>query len=452
MKNALTGAGHASFDSRESITIKEPKCWEAEELDWFYLGNDIARRIVDRPADEMVRRWFTLSQDVDSDTATKVLQALDDLEAQTAAAEALAWAAKTGGSVIVFGANDGAVNLAEPLDYGALKSLEWLEVLDRYEIEVAEKYPNSDKPKVYRITGTSEKKDPRLGDPSRTKKVPIGGLATGTLMHESRVHRMLGVRTPRRRRIALNGWCESVYTALWPVLRDYTGSWDAGAQLMKDFVVTVFRIEGLAEAIARGDEEIIRARLQNAKLSMSMLRAIILNANEEFERKTADVTGLTEFCKEFAFRLAAAADMPVTVLMGMAPAGLNATGDNDVRGWYDRLSSRQETTLRPFLNKLLRILFATKEGPTGGKEPPKWEILFRPLWQLTEKEQAELEKITAEKDAILVNNQIVSAQEIRQSRFAGGRWKSETVIDPNAEPPTAEPEPEEDDDVDDDQI
>ncbi len=70
----------------------------------------------------------------------------------------------------------------------------------------------------------------------------------------------------------------------------------------------------------------------------------MLDKKDSFTRVQTPLTNLSDILDRFATRLAAAADMPVTLLMGMSPAGLNATGESDRAFFYDRVSCRYSTT------------------------------------------------------------------------------------------------------------
>ena len=78
--------------------------------------------------------------------------------------------------------------------------------------------------------------------------------------------------------------------------------------------------------------------------------------------------------------------MPVTRLLGQSPAGLNSTGESDLRNFYDMIAARQESQLKPQLSRVDEVLQASlwgqKNRPIG--------FTFNPLWQMTELEKAEL--------------------------------------------------------------
>src|SRR4029077_20547785 len=108
------------------------------------------------------------------------------------------------------------------------------------------------------------------------------------------------------------------------------------------------------------------------------------------------------------------------------PAGLNATGESDIRWFYDRIASTQQNRVAPALMRIIEILLASM-----GKDPDKinHSIYFHPLWQPTEKEVAEAHFTQAQADAIYLDRDVVSPEEIALSRFGGDKWSYDTIID-----------------------
>jgi hypothetical protein len=151
----------------------------------------------------------------------------------------------------------------------------------------------------------------------------------------------------------------------------------------------------------------------------------------------------------FALRLATAARMPVSLLLGQSPAGLQATGDSDIRFFYDAIKSNQQTSLRPRVEYLLRVLWGAADGPTSGKQPENWSFDFNDLWQLTDEQKATVRKTQAETDALYMQWDVLTPDEVAISRFGGDAYSTETVLDMEtrlaekmAEEMEPEPEPE----------
>jgi hypothetical protein len=83
---------------------------------------------------------------------------------------------------------------------------------------------------------------------------------------------------------------------------------------------------------------------------------------EEFKREALSFGSIPDTLDRFCNLFASVADMPVTLLMGQAPAGLNATGDSDIRWFYDHISHKQEEEVIPPAERLVRMLFAAEGG------------------------------------------------------------------------------------------
>jgi phage-related protein (TIGR01555 family) len=172
-------------------------------------------------------------------------------------------------------------------------------------------------------------------------------------------------------------------------------------------------------------------------MARSLLRAVVLDAGsgeegdagETFERKPTPIAGYEGLLSKFDQRLAASADMPVTLLMGQAPAGLNATGEADVLWWTEHIEGLQEEDLREPLNRIIRLILLSREGPTSGVEPENWSVAFRPLRQLSPLQEADRRLKIAQADTTYTNAGVLMPEEVAVSRFGGDRFGEELAID-----------------------
>ena len=240
-------------------------------------------------------------------------------------------------------------------------------------------------------------------------------------------------------------------------------TWDSVAHLMTDMSQAVFGMADLHDLIATGQMDLIEKRLEVVDLSRSVARAMLIDSEKEsFERKPTPLTGVPDLLDRFMIRMSAAAGMPVTLLFGRSPAGMNATGESDTRAWYNRVEALQGNSLRPRLKRLFRWLLT--EG--GAREPDAWDVHFKPLWTPTAKESAEIRHLQAQTDAAYLKEGVVFAEEVALSRFTAQGWSEETeLVDPEQRrqlleaeqdralemaenpPPEPEPEPLEDDPI-----
>lgn len=431
-QNFMTGLGTAR-DKRTHAKFGGAMIWQGGQvLDELYAGDDMIARIVDLPAQEMTREWIELSAgEEEAQTAKALMQRLDDLDIQSATAEALTWARLHGGALMILGVDDGQ-EPDQPLRTDSIRSFGWVSVVDRWDVTVSKRYadpsgPRFGKPEVYQIRPTSEG----------------GGVSEQVLVHESRVIRFDGVQVPKRHMARLQGWGDSVVTRVYEVVRDFSQGYAGASAALADFSQAVVKLKGLAQMLASDQDKLVLKRIQLMDMARSIARLVPLDAeNEDFQIITRTLTGMPDALDRLAQRLSAATGIPVTLLMGMSPAGLNATGASDIRLFYDLIKSMQERILRPRLGRLIELMLKSQDGPTSGVEPQNWSITFRALWQLTEKETAELRYITAQTDVLYLDRGTVDNAEIAVARFGGDRWSMETHIDLEGREPAREPEPE----------
>ena len=97
-------------------------------------------------------------------------------------------------------------------------------------------------------------------------------------------------------------------------------------------------------------------------------------------------TGLQDVYESMCLNLCGASHYPMTKLFGRSPAGMNATGESDLRNYYDYVDSQRKAKLRPALQKLLPVLAMS----AWGFVPDDLEIAFPPLWTPTALETAEI--------------------------------------------------------------
>ena len=443
--NILTGLGDPRRDKRMSSGVFVDRM-TYDELAALYRSDDMIAKICDRPAEEMVRKGWrirlensvepegqnTRGVQVDEEAGDSVMAKLDDLDTKTTFFDALRFSAAYGGAGVFLGAVDKAKDASEPLNEDALEDIKFLTVLDARELYPYTYYadplsPNFGLPELYRIrpafTAT-------MVSPDRQKALEAQKLLP--IVHESRILRFPGVKVNRWQMRETLGWGDSKIQRIYDVCRDFGMSWHSAAYLITDFSQAVATMKGISEAIENGDDKSVQARLLAIEMMRSVARMVVMDEGETFERKQTPLSGLDAMLQLFFVRLAAAAEIPVTLLAGQAPAGLNATGDGDIRGWYDRVSSMQEWRLTPPLRRLVKLICKAKKGPTKGKVPEDIHIEYNPLWQLTAKEEAERRKLVAEADHIYITDQVVDPAEVGIARFGGARYSSDLTIDVEA--------------------
>lgn len=428
--NLFTGRGNAKYDNTMSDKlVTEDTLTESDNRVLYRSG--FGRRIVDRPASDMTREWFKISGDTDG-AINKFL--INNLDAKTKFKEAITWANVFGGSIIVMGIDDGTRvenPLEEPLNENNIQSVDFLRVYDRWRAVVSsEQYYN-------------EPGHAKFGQPQFYRVTPLEPVSVESfLVHESRVLRFDGPLTDALIK-SINGWWnDSIYQLVFRQLSNLDSAHRSVRSILDDFIQIILQIDNLQGMIAGGQEDLVKKRINILDMSRHVMNMVMLDSKENYSKESSSVAGLADLVQEISQAVSAVTGIPVTLLFGRSPAGMNSTGDADIRLYYDEIANRQQEKIVPQLNKLISIVMRATEGPTKGKEIEDWNTSPNPLWQPTEKEIAETKKITSETDEKYILNGVLDPNEVRDARFGGESYSSEIQVEGDLEPPEF-PEPKE---------
>ena len=328
--------------------------------------------------------------------------------------EASVWSGVLGGGLIIVGTDDGQ-DMALPLDEKNIKTIRYLSWMDRRFIFASTWYAEI---------------GPKFGEVETWEIInPFGGSAN-TRVHESRVIRFDGAAVDFLKRRQLLGWGLSKYQAPYDTMRQFDMSFQSVANLMSDLAQAVMSINGLAQLISN-DPQTLQTRMSLVDQSRSSGRMLYIDAeNEKFERTATPLTGVADTIHMLMLRMAAAANMPVALLFGREPSGLNATGDADFRRFYDVVAGEIKSDLEPRLRRLYSLILMAKDGPTKGVMPAGGvQFIWPKLYEPSEVEQSTIRWNMAQTDAAYVANKILLPEEVAKSRFRNGELHLDTEID-----------------------
>lgn len=405
--NLVTGLGTARDKGSYAKILPGHQLADAT-LEALFNEDDTARRVVTKLPREAMRRGYKVVLEADDDANADVERKLQDylrkLQADARLRDGWTWARLYGGGSGVFvGADDGR-SPDQPLNEAGIRSIRFLNIIKRPQLTVQKRFddlnqPNYGQPEIVRVNQTG------VASNSVNMSRPVD-------VHVSRLILFDGVLSARTTAPAINEWDDSVLQSTYQALQQSQTTWQSIAHLVTDANQGVLKIQDLIALTAAGQSEVLRTRIEAMDMARSVCRAILIDAEKEsFERVATSFAGLPEVLDKMMSRVASAAEMPVTLLYGRSPAGLNATGESDIRGWYDVVADAQTDILLPRLHRLIRLVLLAKDGPTKGVEPDPWDIEFNALWEPTDKELADTRKVKADTYVALVEGQIVTESE-----------------------------------------
>lgn len=370
-----------------------------DEITSLYGDSRIVQNIIDIPAEDMTRNWFTLKMK-DDQLARNIMSKLADLKAKKAFKEMFTYDRLRGDGFISLGVTQASkFELSDELQMDKLFTVDYLHAFSS--LKVNEFLINED---VFDIKyGQLEQ--------LRINRAASHGVQTQTTESSVHVSRLLHSQT---RRFEGEAQGRSLLEPLYDILTVFdTSVWSVG-QILHDFTFKVYKSKDI-DNLSTQDKQ----QLSMIMDFMFRTEALAMIAEgEELTKQGTSVSGIKDLLDFVWDLLSGAARMPKTVIKGQE-SGTITGAQYDVMNYYSRIVADQENEMKPHLEKLIRMLLMA-EKELGGRIDPEtleWEIQFNPLWNVDAKTDAEIRKLVAETDQIYLLNNIITADEIREARF-----------------------------------
>ena len=410
--NAAAFLGEASPLFTSGTFLRSDLTRDPELLTAMYRESWLTMRIIDMPSEDMTRSWYRLSTALPEEA----LQALRRLEARHSVKQeitnAIRWARLYGGSLALMVLRGEEDRLDRPLDPDLLlpDCFQGLLVLDRAQgIE-----PSAEL--------VSDLEDPDFGLPeSYTVHLEAEGFRTVRL-HHSRVLRFTGRELPRMEAVREDYWGASEIEHLWDELQKRSAASANIAQLIFQANVTTLKMGDFGELLNSGTD-LQKARVLEAMGIENRFRTSfgiqVLSKEDSLENHPYSFAGLSEVYEQFMMDMAGAAEIPATRLFGRSPQGMNATGESDLKNYYELIAQMQERHLRPALEKLLPVMAVS----CWGYVPGDLEIFFEPVVTTSPLDRVQmLEKLTSSVVAAFGAGLLTREQALLELRDRGAEY------------------------------
>ncbi len=346
-----------------------------EQIEQAFRSNWCARKAVLIPAQDMTRSWR--SWQASKPDIEKIEAYEEELDIQRKIKRAITKARLYGGAAIILGVDDRAFPYEElVLDNLGAEALKYIHVVPKHELT---------------ITGNliDDLSSPYFGEPEMYER-RVTGAAETFRIHPSRVIRVHGVELPDWNMLGLqskDGWGDSVLQSIDDAVKGTAIVTQGVANMVNDAKVDVFNVPNLSELVNDSDQKArIVERFNFANTMKSTSNSLLMDGAEKWQRIQTNFAGLPEVMQMFLLIVSGAADIPVTRFLGQSPAGLNATGESDIRNHYDRIKSDQENELSPDLWRLDELLI---RSATGKRDDSIW-YEWNSLWQMTNEQRSEI--------------------------------------------------------------
>ena len=344
-------------------------------LNSLYRDNWVVQNVVGIIPDDMCREWFQLSGAVGPDHLRRLEQVQADTALRESVNEGLRWGRLYRGAagLIMLRGQEGMLD--RPLDLDAIVpgSFQGLYILDRW----CGIFPASGLvfqrgrmvPEYYTISG---------GDGKIMARV-----------HHSRIVRFTGRDLPYLEWMAEQYWGASEVESLYQCVVKHDNVSANMAALTFRANVDTMEVQSLDQlfSLSSGD---MQRRFWNTMQAQSVMQSNfglrLVNRGDAVHNTQYTFTGLEEVYEAMALDLSGASRIPMTKLFGRSPAGMNATGESDMRNYYDYVDTLRESKLRPVIQQLLPVMAMSAWGGV----PDGLRVDFPPLQTPNPSEVAEI--------------------------------------------------------------
>ena len=360
-------------------------------LSQLYVEHGIVQTLIDQPVDDAFRGGIDIKTEMLSQDEITELECyieknnILDKEKQT-----IKWGRLFGGSGLVINTaqkpdtelNIEKINEYSPLDFYPA---------DLWELQL-QHYENSD-----------------LSQADLTSDIPY--MLYGKRIHKSRVLTFKGKEAPSFLRRRMRGWGMSEVERLIRSINQYFKNQNVIFELLDEAKVDVYKIKGFNESLATfGGTEQTSKRVQQANMLKNFLNALTMDAEDSYEQKHMNFSGLGEMLTQIKQGVASDLRIPVTKLFGVSSAGFNS-GEDDIENYNAMVESEIRSKCKHHLIQLISIC----SQKLFGVIPDDLEVEFKPLRILSAEQEENVKSKKFERIMSAVSLGLVTPKEARQA-------------------------------------
>lgn len=398
-KNIFSNLGSKTKDARTAnqfVYNRSDQLFTRDYLDGFYAENALYARLVDEVPDLAFKRWVKFTAKSSSgenldEFGSNLIEDLDAMGVRSGLLKAVKVDRKYGGAGLLLRINDGQP-VDQPLNEDRIISFDGFSVLSPFQL-----FPQE------------HEKDPLIAD----FQDPSYYLAfdRSDRIHPSRVIRMVGQDPLADEPEDFRGYGLPMLSRLHGPISKYDTSFDYAEAMMKDIITSVMKITGLAQMLARDCDDQILKRLELIATSSSVFNMIVLDGEEDFEKRAIPMSGVDDLLLRFMDYLSGATGLPHTVLFGQSPGGLSTDDESGQKQLSRCVGRLQEQVVRPALERIVSLKVRSQDSNIPDVE--SWKMSFVPFEDPDESKVADTKQKEANTDAVLIREGVLSPEEAR---------------------------------------
>lgn len=366
--------------------------------------NGLVRACIETVADDMTRNWIELQQEGEEDSPEsedkiqRLEKAMKRMGLQKTMHKAASMTGYFGGCLLYLDTGASGPQLKLPLS------------LEPWSMEAKEGFLRAVRvvDPVNVFPGTYNSTDPLKED----YYIPQTWWVLGQEVHASRLIRVYANEPPLLFKPSYNFLGIPQAQILWDYVLHFQANRDATNRLMGKFSQLVFKTS-MTDILTGGANDLsgLMARLAIMAQNRSNDGVVAIDKDaEDVVKVETPLGGVTDVVRQSLEIVAALNRTPAVKLLGISPSGFNATGESDIRNYYDHVLSQQEKVLRPPLQRILEAL----QVSLFGKVEPSIGFTFASLSETDENAKVLTQQAKINNLCAVLDRDIVSAEEVRQ--------------------------------------
>ena len=395
--NYQSGLG-TNVDKTEAAFFEPTRIYSRQPLEILYVQSWAARNYIDIPIDDMFIRWRKWKDEPEG-IGVRMREAERKWKLTKRLKKALKASRAMGTSLLMFITREAPLHTPLELERIREGDLAAIRVFDRFDCSVSERDADVD----------SE----NFGMPTVYDVHPKFGAGSAFRIHHSRVVRFDGIESVTDSGLSAYGtedWALSLFIpVIISILQDQSVA-TAIAHMSQEASLPVLKIANLREVIAgRGKKEVSAEAIGGAiNRIKSVFRLMMLDKDtEDFTRVTMQFSALPELMDRYHARLAAAAQIPETRFLGRSPAGMNSTGESDMRNYNLMVEANRAALLDPVMHVIDAIIGRSE----GIREIPEFDWLS--LLEMSDRDKAETSNVRVNALHTALHDQAIDEDEYR---------------------------------------
>lgn len=230
----------------------------------------------------------------------------------------------------------------------------------------------------------------------------------GKSVHSSRLIKLVDNEPPLLLKPAYNFLGIPQAQILWDYVLHWNKARETGVSILDKLNLTVFKTN-FSEVLDVGGIQALDYKMKLLQRYRTNDAVFTCDNNEAIENISLTISGVVDIIRQALEFIAAINRTPAVKLLGIAPSGFNATGQSDIRNYYDHVKSKQELN-REAIQTLLNVIQLCEFGTIDSSIT----FNFNELGEADAAATAMTAKTKIDMVSVLLDRNVISAGEARE--------------------------------------